>query len=151
MEPESSGSSGPVDFRILGLDVGIASVGAAVNLGQEMIEGLYVRAFDKAEVAKTGESLNAVRREARGVRRGYADAGCDLRTPSPRWSSHHRGDLPSELSRLSSRQRHGRSGLRGSTVNSPPLEFAAAICHLQKYRGSRPTAGTHPTRTTTAR
>ena len=56
MEPESSRSSGPVDFRILGLDVGIASVGAAVlNLGQEMIEGLYVRAFDKAEVAKTGE------------------------------------------------------------------------------------------------
>ena len=57
-------------FRVLGLDVGIASVGAAViDFGSESIEGLYVRTFDKAEVAKTGESLNAVRRESRGIRR----------------------------------------------------------------------------------
>ena len=99
MEPESSGSSGPVDFRILGLDVGIASVGAAVlNLGQEMIEGLYVRAFDKAEVAKTGESLNAVRREARGVRRRLRRRRLRLTDTLTTLVESSQGDLPSELS-----------------------------------------------------
>ncbi|MGK2915804.1 MAG: hypothetical protein ACSLE5_15385, partial [Porticoccaceae bacterium] len=48
----------------LGLDIGIASVGAAL-LTENHIIALHVRTFDKAETAKEGESLNKIRREAR--------------------------------------------------------------------------------------
>lgn len=58
----------------LGLDIGIASVGWAVlqnNMDGEpiKIERLGVRIFDSAEQPKTGASLAAPRREARGQRR----------------------------------------------------------------------------------
>lgn len=52
----------------LGLDIGIASVGWCV-LGEDHIIALGVRAFDKAETAKEGESLNLARRNARLMRR----------------------------------------------------------------------------------
>jgi len=52
----------------LGLDIGIASVGWCV-LGENRIIDLGVRAFDKAETAKEGDSLNLVRRSARLMRR----------------------------------------------------------------------------------
>ena len=53
---------------VFGLDIGIASVGWAV-LGSDRIIDLGVRAFDKAETAKEGESLNLTRRTARLMRR----------------------------------------------------------------------------------
>ena len=56
---------GPLTF---GLDIGIASVGWAV-LSENRIVDLGVRAFDKAETAKEGESLNLARRTARLLRR----------------------------------------------------------------------------------
>jgi len=52
----------------LGLDIGMASVGAAL-LGDSEIIALHVRTFDKAETAKEGESLNKIRRDARLTRR----------------------------------------------------------------------------------
>ena len=52
----------------LGLDIGIASVGWCV-LGEDRIIDLGVRAFDKAETAKEGDSLNLVRRTSRLMRR----------------------------------------------------------------------------------
>lgn len=52
----------------LGLDIGMASVGAAL-LAEEKILALYVRAFNKAEQPDSGESLGKVRRDARLVRR----------------------------------------------------------------------------------
>jgi CRISPR-associated endonuclease Csn1 len=52
----------------LGLDIGIASVGAAL-LGDDLILGLHVRTFDRAETAKEGESLNKIRRDSRLTRR----------------------------------------------------------------------------------
>ena len=52
----------------IGLDIGIASVGWAV-LSPDRIVALGVRAFDKAETAKEGDSLNLVRRSARLMRR----------------------------------------------------------------------------------
>ena len=58
-------TSGPLT---IGLDIGIASVGWAV-LSPERIVALGVRAFDKAETAKEGDSLNLVRRSARLMRR----------------------------------------------------------------------------------
>ncbi|MDR2033894.1 MAG: type II CRISPR RNA-guided endonuclease Cas9 [Helicobacteraceae bacterium] len=51
----------------LGLDIGIASVGWCV-IGEGNILGLGVRAFDKAETDKEGESLNLIRRNARLMR-----------------------------------------------------------------------------------
>lgn len=51
-----------------GFDIGIASVGWAV-LAPGQIVALGVRAFDKAETAKEGESLNLARRSARLMRR----------------------------------------------------------------------------------
>ena len=51
-----------------GFDIGIASVGWAV-LNEKRIVDLGVRAFDKAETAKEGESLNLTRRTARLLRR----------------------------------------------------------------------------------
>ena len=56
---------GPLTF---GFDIGIASVGWCV-LGETRIVDLGVRAFDKAETAKEGESLNLARRSARLMRR----------------------------------------------------------------------------------
>ena len=54
---------------IIGLDVGIASVGwAVINKDKNRIEDLGVRIFKKAE-EPDGKSLNLARREARGSRR----------------------------------------------------------------------------------
>ncbi len=55
------------DSLTIGLDIGIASVGWAV-LAPNRIVALGVRAFDKAETAKEGDSLNLVRRMARLMR-----------------------------------------------------------------------------------
>jgi CRISPR-associated endonuclease Csn1 len=52
----------------VGLDVGVASVGWCL-LAEDHIVDLGVRAFDKAETAREGESLNLVRRTARLMRR----------------------------------------------------------------------------------
>lgn len=62
---------GPI---IYGLDIGMASVGWAV-LAESRIVALGVRAFDKAETAKEGESLNLARRSARLMRRRLQQAG----------------------------------------------------------------------------
>ncbi|MEO8022930.1 type II CRISPR RNA-guided endonuclease Cas9 [Polaromonas sp.] len=58
-------SQEPLTF---GFDIGMASVGWAV-LNETRIVALGVRAFDKAETAKEGESLNLARRSARLMRR----------------------------------------------------------------------------------
>ncbi|MCX8053330.1 MAG: type II CRISPR RNA-guided endonuclease Cas9 [Armatimonadetes bacterium] len=55
---------------VLGLDIGITSVGWAVyNLDRTRIEALGVRAFNAAEIPNTKESLAKPRRDARSVRR----------------------------------------------------------------------------------
>nr|WP_245911174.1 type II CRISPR RNA-guided endonuclease Cas9 [Neisseria iguanae] len=63
----------PMNY-ILGLDIGIASVGwAVIEIDEQEIPkcliDVGVRVFEKAETAKEGESLNKVRREARSQRR----------------------------------------------------------------------------------
>lgn len=55
------------EYRIIGLDIGIASVGWAV-IAPNRIVNLGVRAFDKAETDKEGDSLNLIRRSARLMR-----------------------------------------------------------------------------------
>jgi CRISPR-associated endonuclease Csn1 len=61
-------SAPPATGLTFGFDIGIASVGWAV-LAPDRIVALGVRAFDKAETAKEGESLNLIRRTARLMRR----------------------------------------------------------------------------------
>lgn len=63
----------PMNY-ILGLDIGIASVGwAMVEIDKEenpiRLIDLGVRVFERAEVPKTGDSLAMARRLARSVRR----------------------------------------------------------------------------------
>ena len=63
----------PINY-IIGLDIGIASVGwAMVEIDEEenpiRLIDLGVRVFERAEVPKTGDSLAAARRLARSVRR----------------------------------------------------------------------------------
>lgn len=54
---------------IIGLDLGIASVGwSVIDPGRRIID-LGVRAFKKAETGKTGDPLNLVRRQSRLTRR----------------------------------------------------------------------------------
>lgn len=55
--------------RILGLDIGVASVGWALIEENKRIIDLGVRTFKKAETDKTGEPLNLIRRESRLSRR----------------------------------------------------------------------------------
>lgn len=123
---------GPLTF---GFDIGIASVGWAV-LGQDRIIDLGVRAFDKAETAKEGDSLNLVRRMARLMRRRL----------------HHRAWRLTKLARLLKREGLiSDSGLFKSQQpfpQSPWLlrvegldrqlsaeEWARVIYHLSKHRG----------------
>lgn len=61
---DSKSSLGSLTF---GFDIGIASVGWAV-FAPNRIVALGIRAFDKAETAKEGDSLNLVRRTARLMR-----------------------------------------------------------------------------------
>ena len=56
--------------RVLGLDVGITSIGfCVVNKTTDIIETMGVHIFDAAEHPKDGASLALPRREARGLRR----------------------------------------------------------------------------------
>ncbi|MFV0321953.1 MAG: type II CRISPR RNA-guided endonuclease Cas9 [Alphaproteobacteria bacterium] len=56
--------------KILGLDIGIASIGhCLIDLKQQKIEYIGVRLFDKAEHPENGSSLAAPRRKARLARR----------------------------------------------------------------------------------
>ncbi len=119
------------NFYTLGLDIGMASVGAAL-LGPDRIVGLFVRTFDKAEQPKDGESLNAVRRGARSVRKRLR----------------RRAHRLLRLARLL--KRHGllSSATPPQTTISPwqlrsealdrrlsGPELAAALYHLIKHRG----------------
>ncbi|WP_423767223.1 type II CRISPR RNA-guided endonuclease Cas9 [Cloacibacillus porcorum] len=63
-------NSSALERYLLGLDIGITSVGWAVlDLTRGKIADLGVRLFDRAEEPKTGASLAAPRREARSTRR----------------------------------------------------------------------------------
>jgi CRISPR-associated endonuclease Csn1 len=118
----------------LGLDIGMASVGAALLLDGEIL-ALHVRTFDKAETAKEGESLNKIRRDSRLTRRRIrrrAHRLLRLRRLFKRVGlvpdamaetfSHH-ASSPWEL------RAEGLERLLGSA------EWAAVLYHLVKHRG----------------
>ena len=122
----------------LGLDIGMASVGAAL-LDDSRIRALYVRAFDKAETAKEGDPLNKIRREAKSTRKRLR----------------RRVHRLLRLCRLM--KRHGliaeaRPEAFAQTDTSPwvlradgldkqltPIQWAAVLYHLVKHRGFQST------------
>jgi len=118
-----------------GFDIGIASVGWAV-LAPDHIVALGVRAFDKAETAKEGESLNVARRNARLMRRRL----------------HRRAWRQTKVARLLKRegliadaqffhnQLHAPTSpwqlrVEGLDRLLTPEEWARVIYHLCKHRG----------------
>ena len=132
----------PINY-ILGLDIGIASVGwAMVEIDKEenpiRLIDLGVRVFERAEVPKTGDSLAAARRLARSVRR----------------LTRRRAHRLLRARRLLKREGvlqaadFDENGLIKSLPNTPwqlraaaldrkltPLEWSAVLLHLIKHRG----------------
>ena len=132
----------PLNY-ILGLDIGIASVGwAMVEIDDKenpiRLIDLGVRVFERAEVPKTGDSLAAARRSARSIRRIIRRrAHRLLRT---RRLLKHEGVLKPED--------FDENGFIKLLPNTPwqlraaaldrkltPLEWAAVLLHLVKHRG----------------
>ena len=129
--------------HILGLDIGISSVGWAmveIDDAENPIRliDLGVRVFERAEVPKTGDSLAAARRLARSVRR----------------LTRRRAHRLLRARRLLKREGvlqaadFDENGLIKSLLNTPwqlraaaldrkltPLEWSAVLLHLIKHRG----------------
>ncbi|MHB1226896.1 MAG: type II CRISPR RNA-guided endonuclease Cas9 [Desulfurivibrionaceae bacterium] len=123
------------DRYTLGLDIGMASVGAAL-LACDHIIALFVRTFDKAETAKEGESLNKIRRDARLTRRRI------------RRRAHRLLRLRRLFKRISLLPTNPNNNTLSADNLSPwqlraegldrrldPQEWAAVLYHLVKHRG----------------
>ncbi|MGN0918293.1 MAG: type II CRISPR RNA-guided endonuclease Cas9, partial [Oxalobacter sp.] len=130
--------------RIIGLDIGIASVGWAVIENGIRIIDLGVRTFDKAETAKEGDSLNLIRREARLARRRLSRRAQRLRQTARflktsrliiSESDLHR-TLPKDAQKIDG---EGKSPWQLRTEGLDrlltPLELAKVIFHIVKHRG----------------
>lgn len=118
----------------LGLDIGMASVGAAL-LTDSAIRALHVRTFDKAETDEKGESLNKIRRDARLTRRR-------IRRRAFRLLRLRRLLTRMELISDSETALFETDGLTPWTLRAEGLdrvltdpEWAAVIYHLVKHRG----------------
>jgi CRISPR-associated endonuclease Csn1 len=118
-----------------GFDIGIASVGWAV-LNETRIVALGVRAFDKAETAKEGDSLNLVRRSARLMRRRLRRRAWRL-TRLGRLLK--RFDVIENAEYFKTQPGHIDSAweLRVAALNRllTPEEWARVLYHLCKHRG----------------
>ncbi len=119
----------------IGLDIGIASVGWAV-LAPDRIVALGVRAFDKAETDKEGDSLNLVRRMARLMRHRLRRRAWRL-TKLARLLKHE--DLIADANLFKSQKPFPKSlwvlrveGLDRQLISE---EWARVIYHLCKHRG----------------
>ena len=120
----------------LGLDIGMASVGAALLLPEEQrILALHVRTFDKAETAKEGESLNKIRRDSRLIRRR-------LRRRTHRLLRLRRLMKRVGLVAATTPQDFTLPGVSPWTLRAEGLdrrlnnqEWAAALYHIIKHRG----------------
>ncbi len=122
----------------LGLDIGMASVGAAL-LASDHILGLHVRAFDKAETAKEGDPLNKTRREARLTRRRIrrrAHRLLRLARLMKRTGLIERAE-PQAFALAETSPWDLRA--EGLDRQLTPTEWAAVLYHLVKHRGFQST------------
>lgn len=118
-----------------GFDIGVASVGWAV-LAPNRIVGLGVRAFDKAETAKEGQSLNLARRNARLMRRRLRRRAWRLKKLARALKRHGVIDDP----HLFDPQHPYAPSLwwvrvEGLDRQLNPEEWARVLFHLCKHRG----------------
>ena len=132
----------PLNY-ILGLDIGIASVGwTIVEIDDKenpiRLIDLGVRVFERAEVPKTGDSLAAARRSARSIRRLIRRRAHRL-LRARRLLKHEDVLKPEDFD---------ENGFIKLLPNTPwqlraaaldrrlaPLEWAAVLLHLVKHRG----------------
>lgn len=119
----------------LGLDIGVASVGWAV-LAADHIVALGVRAFDKAETDKEGESLNLQRRSARLMRRRLARRAWRLKQLARLLK---RNGLVTSAKHFLKQPNYTEStwALRVAGLDRllAPEEWARVLYHLCKHRG----------------
>lgn len=126
---------------VLGLDIGITSVGWAVlNLDDKRVENLGVRAFNAAENPKTGASLAAPRREARCARRRLRRRAGRLRRAKDLFVTH--GLVTAERRETAFLQPdHEQTPWKLRAEGLDRLlngeEFARALFHIIKRRGFR--------------
>jgi CRISPR-associated endonuclease Csn1 len=118
----------------LGLDIGIASVGWCVS-GEDYILDLGVRAFDKAETDKEGESLNLTRRNARIMRHRLHNRAWRL-TKLTRLLKRN-GVIDSKLFFKELKPSDSTWLLRVKALNYAldKAEFARVVYHICKRRG----------------
>lgn len=119
---------------VLGLDIGMASVGAALLSDNEII-GLHVRTFNKAETDKEGNPLNQIRREARSARRRTRRKVLRLKSLKKILS---RNALPYE-DKTNETISPWQSRSEGLDRKLTPQEWSAALYHLLKHRGFQST------------
>ena len=125
----------PIEPLTFGFDIGIASVGWAV-LAPNRIVALGVRAFDKAETADKGESLNLVRRTARLTRRRLRRRAWRL-TKLARILKRH-GLIPSAAALMPGnpfRQSLWQLRVEALDRRLDAEEWARVIYHICKHRG----------------
>lgn len=118
----------------LGLDVGMASVGAALLTGDRIL-AMHVRTFDKAETAKEGESINKIRRDARLVRRRIRRRAHRLLRLVRLMKRQRLVDLPSPQAFALPGVSPWELRAEGLDRKLEPEEWAAVLYHLVKHRG----------------
>lgn len=131
-------------LKIIGLDIGVASIGWAFVEGGEL-KDCGVRIFTKAENPKDGSSLALPRREARGVRRRLARRKGRLNTLKVLICKEFglnlsdylatAGELPKAYA--TSKETKSPYQLRAESLNRKLSadEFARVILHIAKHRG----------------
>lgn len=120
----------------LGLDIGIASVGAALlDLTSEKVIALHVRTFEKAEVAKTGESLNKIRREARSMRRRIQRRAKRMKSLVKLMYGLGMIDRASPTAFWDASASPWRERAMGLDELLPPKAWASVLYHIVKHRG----------------
>ncbi len=124
---------------VLGLDVGISSVGWCVlDLDRQRIEALGVRGFNEAEDKKTGTPLAEPRRLSRSARRRLRRRAGRLQRARDLFVAH--GLLPQESVDAALQTAPGKPDpwtlrARGLDTLLTPEEFARALFHIVKRRG----------------
>ena len=120
---------------ILGLDIGIASVGWAV-IAPNHILGLGVRAFDKAETDKKGESLNLKRRSARLMRHRLFNRQWRLTKLARLFKKEGLINQPNFFKKQPSfKESSWQLRVDGLDRLLTPEEWARVVYHLCKHRG----------------
>lgn len=128
----------------LGLDLGIASVGAAV-VTQDKILGIYVRAFDKAENPKDGKPLNLDRRMRRSTRNRLKSRRLRLREVR-KLLINEKITNEKSLYQVINEGNFDPWELRSRALDSKLThdELAVAIYHIVKHRGFLSTRKSKP-------